>query len=320
MKRVLPVSTGLSWVRMAPLLANAQRDYLVPLLGEPLNAEVSWIYEKMDPSERSEAEKMVLYLAQRAVANLAFWSNFDALSLRISDQGFQRQESDSWKPAYKYQEDNLRQSFANTGFNALDQLLVTFGDHKDDFVSFLESPAYQSMQRSIVKSVAEVQEIYEINNSWLVFLRLLPVMRQLSELTLQPILGDDLYEALTAWLRGESCGGPFAVVDDRTWERLRGYCRKVLVMAAVRQLLRSTGSVTDRGAYYMEYDGGGGTLTSKPVDDGRLSLLLSDAERALDGYTARLTSFVRVTLPDVFGGASLRVLDRDNDHHNAFWA
>ena len=37
MKRVLPVSTGLSWVRMAPLLENAQRDYLVPLLGEKLS-------------------------------------------------------------------------------------------------------------------------------------------------------------------------------------------------------------------------------------------------------------------------------------------
>lgn len=325
MKRMLPVSSGLSWVKMAPLLENAQRDYLVPLLGEKLNNEISWIYERMDPSERSDAEKVVLYLAQRAVANLAFWSNFDAFSLRITDQGFQRQESDTWHPAFKYQEDNLRKGFANAGYNAIDQLLQQLDEHKDDFTAYLESPAFLASQKSIVRNTAEVQDIYEINNSRLVFLRLLPVIRQQTELTLQPILGDELYESLEAWLEGgeetatllQQRGQKYANIGAKTWEWLRSHARKVVVMAAVRQLLRTTGTVTDRGAYFAEL---GGDTILKPVDDTRLSLLIADAERALGGYTSRLASFVKVNMEDVYGGSALRVLDRDNDHHNAFWA
>lgn len=319
MKRVLPVSTGLSWVRMAPLLENAQRDYLVPLLGEKLSDEISWIYEEQQPSERSAAETVVLYLAQRAVANLAFWANFDALSLRISDQGFQRQESDSWKPAYKYQEDNLRQSFANTGFNALDQLLQQLEDHMEEFDAYEQSPAWLESQRSIVRGTDEVQDIYEINNSRLVYLRLLPVIRQVQELTLQPILGDHLYEGLVGYLKGD-VPEDMSGIQESVWRRLRDHSRKVVVMAAVRQLLRTTGTITNRGAYFTSVGGGGGTQNTQPVPDARLSLLIADAERAMAGYTARLTSYVRVWMPEQFGGAPLRALDRDNEQKPAFWA
>ena len=320
MKKVLPVSSGLSWVRMSPLLENAMTDYLVPVLGQALTDEISWIYEMMDPSERSEVEKMVLYLAQRAVANLAFWANFDMLSLRISDQGFQRQQSDSWQPAFKYQEDNLRMKFANTGFNALDQLLMVLEDHKDDFTNYNQAPVYVESQKSIVRCTEEVQDIYEINNSRLIYLRLLPIIRQQQELTLQPIMGDGIYDALATYLKGGEQAEAYADVDDATWEKLRDRARKVVVMAAVRQLLRTTGTVTDRGAYFAEYSGGGGTLSAKVVGDSRLSLLIADAEKAMNGYTARLTTFIKINFSDTFGGASLRVFDRDNDDKNAFWA
>lgn len=320
MKKVLPVSSGLSWVKMSPLLENAMTDYLVPVIGQPLTDEISWIYEKIDPSERSEVEKMVLYLAQRAVANLAFWSNFDMFSLRISDQGFQRQQSDSWQPAFKYQEDNLRMQFANTGFNALDQLLVTLEDHMDDFTNYKIAPVYLATQKNIVRSTEEIQDIYEINNSRLVYLRLQPIIRQLQELTLQPIMGDSIYDALVTYLNGGEQEETYADVEDATWEKLRNHARKVVVMAAVRQLLRTTGTVTDRGAYFAEYGGGGGTMTAKVVDNTRLSLLISDAERAMNGYTARLTTFIKINFSDTFGGASLRVFDRDNDDKKAFWA
>ena len=119
---MVPISTGLSWVRMEPLLRNAQTDYILPLLGEEQTSELDAIYE-MRPADRSKTEENALAVAQKAVVNLALWSNFDALSVRISDQGFQRQESDSWRPAYKYQEDMLRRTFANAGFNAHNQYM-----------------------------------------------------------------------------------------------------------------------------------------------------------------------------------------------------
>jgi hypothetical protein len=152
-----------------------------------------------------------------------------------------------------------------------------------------------------------------------VYLRLLPVIRQVQELTLQPILGDHLYEGLVGYLKGD-VPEDMSGIQESVWRRLRDHSRKVVVMAAVRQLLRTTGTITNRGAYFTSVGGGGGTQNTQPVPDARLSLLIADAERAMAGYTARLTSYVRVWMPEQFGGAPLRALDRDNEQKPAFWA
>ena len=237
LKMLIPVSTGLSWPRLAPSLAAAEHDYLHPLLGDRLHAEIVGIYH-MERTSRSKGESEVLLWAKRAVANLAIWAHFDALNLRITDQGFQRQMSDDWQPAYKYQEDALRRQFANDGFNALDSLLTTLETYKDEFKALFTSPAWTQSQRSLVRSTAEIQDIYDIHSSRIIFLRMMPVMRQIQELTLQPILGDTLYEGLTGWLQNDirEVGGH--IYPDNVWDALRDKCRKVMVMAAVLQLLR----------------------------------------------------------------------------------
>lgn len=320
MRRLIPVSTGLSWQKLAPSLAAAQHDYLLPLLGKRLNSEITGIYHR-ERTTRSEAESEVLLWARRAVANLALWSHFDALNLRISDQGFQRQGSEDWQPAFKYQEDALRQQFAHDGFNALDALLATLEAHQDEFQALPTSPAWAQSRRDIVRSTAEIQDIYDIHHSRLIYLRMAPVMRQIQELTLQPIIGDKLYSALIAWLHDGQTEADGHTYTDSTWEQLRDRCRKVMVMAAVLQLLRTTGSVTDRGAYFSQVAAtGGGNESVAPIPDVRLQLMLTDAEKALKGYTARLTSWVNANMAELSGGSALGVLDTDNDGRAAFWA
>jgi hypothetical protein len=92
-------------------------------------------------------------------------------------------------------------------------------------------------------------------------------------------------------------------------------------MEAILQLLRTTGSVTDRGAYYSSYVAtGGGNESSQPASDTRLQLMITDAEHARDSYVARLTNWISSLMPCLSGGDPLRVLDRDNDGHAAFFA
>lgn len=320
LKMLIPVSTGLSWARLAPSLAAAEHDYLHPLLGDRLHTEVIGIYHR-ERTTRSKAESEVLRWAKRAVANLAIWAHFDALNLRITDQGFQRQMSDDWQPAYKYQEDALRTQFANEGFNALDSLLTTLETYADEFQALPTSPAWAQSQKDIVRSTSEIQDIYDIHSSRIIFLRMQPVLRQIQELTLQPILGDTLYNGLQQWLKYDTREVNEHIFLDSTWNELRDRCRKVMVMAAVLQLLRTTGTVTDRGAYFSQVSAsGGGNESSTPISDTRLQLMINDAEKALKGYTARLTTWVSTEMHEVAAGSTLRVFDHDNDNRSAFWA
>ena len=137
LKAVMKVNTAISFDMIEAPLRNAFRQYLVPLLGDAMAGEVVEIYEfgpnpdvleqnTEGATEREKLDSRLLEICKRANANLAFWNDFDEISMRITDAGFQRQKSDngeSFQQVYKYQEDNLRASLRNKGFNALDELL-----------------------------------------------------------------------------------------------------------------------------------------------------------------------------------------------------
>ena len=147
LKAVMKVNTAISFDMMEAPLRNAFRQYLVPLLGDAMVGEVVEIY-KFGPNpdvleqntegatEREKLDSRLLEICKRANANLAFWNDFDEISMRITDAGFQRQKSDngeSFQQVYKYQEDNLRASLRNKGFNALDELLEFLYAHIADY-------------------------------------------------------------------------------------------------------------------------------------------------------------------------------------------
>lgn len=73
---------------------------------------------------------------------------------------------------YKYQEDNLRTSLRNKGFNALDELLEFLYAHIAEYPEFATSQAYQDRKSAIVRSTADVNDVCFINGSRIIFLRL----------------------------------------------------------------------------------------------------------------------------------------------------
>lgn len=319
-QQIIPTSAALSWNKMQASLRNAQDEYLLVLLGDNMMEKIQEIYEK-DPEQRSEKDGKLLYLSQKAVANIAMWTDFDALNLRITDQGFQRQESESgdFTGAYKYQEDNLRNNFKSKGFNALDSVLAFLEENVSDYDAFKSSPAYTVSQKSIVKNTTEIQQIYYIQNSRIIFLRLHPVIEQIEELSLQPILGDDLFAKLQKWLSGDMEW----TYTDITFNDFRMACAKVVIMKAVLSLLRTTGSITDRGLYFEQTQvQTPGNESKTPVSDMRLELAVSDATNAIQEYTAKLMRLISTYMADAAVGNPLHTLDRDNSgcDKKAFWA
>ncbi|MEG1860996.1 MAG: DUF6712 family protein [Bacteroidaceae bacterium] len=314
MKRFVPVSSALSFENLESALRDAFDLFVIPILGEPTARRIVQIYQA---AERSEAEALVLDTCQRAVANLAFWYDFDELSVRITDQGVQRQESDTFKSAYKYQEDNLRRGFKNKGFNALDRLIDLLDRHLAEFPEFAKAPAHDHRAEALVRSTAEVDRIYFINRSHLVFLRLQPIFRTVEQTTLRPLLGTKLYEALTVALASgkESIGTPGSTED------LRRRCADFVVLRSVAQLLRTTGSITDRGLYFSQVLPAAGSGESlQPVDTERLALEVNRVETSATAYEHILMTWIENTLPEYFQGRQSRVLDRDNDGHKTFFA
>lgn len=307
LNQFIPVSAALYFESVQSSLEDAWRLFVLPLLGEALAEEIEAYYVDEDPTA---LQLKVLNECQRAVANLAFWYNFDELNIRISDQGMQRQESDgSFKQTYKYQEDQLKTSFKNKGFNALDRVIDLLDKHQKDFPLYEQSPAYASRKSSIVRSTAEVDANYFINNSHLIFLRLKPIFKSVEDTVLQPALGDALYQALTKALKDGT-----EVLGDTTTEEFRQRCASFVVLKSIAKLVRQTGSLTDRGLYFASIHEGDGNLSVRPSDRETALSLAGDLEREADTRLNLLMNFIQHYLPAYYKGRQSDVLNRDNNH------
>lgn len=310
------VNTAVSFAMLETPLNNAFNLFLKPLLGPSLSARLIEIYNNDAPKD---TEKELLRIAQLANANLALWYEFDAISVRITDAGFQRQESENgtFKPAYKYQEDNLRQSYKNKGFNALDEMLDFLYLHISDFPEFADSNTYKSQQSAIVRSTADVNNVVFINNSRLVFLRLQTHLKFVETMLLIPAIGEDLYNHLIDSLLND----PVEEIEKKHIEMLRKACANYIVVMAVRRLMMETGSLTDRGLYFTTVEAvEKGNEKRQPLSTDRIAIQIQNLKADADMYMGTLQRVISAHFPEFHAGNPQRVFDRDNDHKRTFWA
>ncbi|MBQ9190051.1 MAG: hypothetical protein IJ142_00390 [Bacteroidaceae bacterium] len=323
MNAVIPVSSALSFEKVYSSLQAADELYLIPVFGSALMATFRSIYDKED---KSGDEKQLLQVLQAAEANLAYYTNFDALQLRITDQGFQRQQTENFGSPYKYQEDRLRQTFKNRGFNAIDRILDLLDDKFTSLEGYAEMPARVTTRTDIVQRTAEVDRVHFINGSRLVFLRLVPILTAISHNELRPLLGWQLYTKMLKALEDGTATAevPAASASGdpvRTYEELRQQCIPFVVKKAVAQLLRETGSITDRGLYFIgQAAGNSDNQTVTPATRREAHDAAAIAEAEAQRHADTLLAFIEWKWPEYFSGHQSDVFKRDNNDKKTFWA
>ena len=320
MNKFIPVTSSLSFESVEASLNNAWQLFIIPLLGDELSADIDSYYD--NPSATPEQQHL-LQLCQRAIANLAFWYDFTELNMRISDQGFQRQESEgSFKQAYKYQEDNLRNNFRNKGFNTLDTIIDYLLQHTADFPHFEQSPIFDEQKKSLVRNAAEVNEVYFINKSHLVFLRLKPMFNNVEHNRLRPLIGDKMYSKLLACMQqnAEYIQEPTEYTSGLQTEDFRVLCGKYIILLSIASLIRETGSITDRGLYFASIDhNANGNFNARPASLEERDRQAFACEKEAACYESDILLTVKECFPDEYPGSSTDSFKRDNNNKRTIW-
>ena len=320
LQELIPVSQALSEEQVASPLLSAYDMFIRPLLGDKVSNHFRDLTKKTEDAayKASEEELHALNLMRRATANLAFWYSFSELNTHITDQGFQRQEGETFKPVYRYQELELKQQFRNKGFNAIDELLRYMQEKPDSFPGFKESEAWADFAHSLVSNPKEIDNYCYVNGSYLVYLKLRPSFKRIMELYIEPALGTQLCDALDAWLANGTV--PQGATED-IMKKLREKVVPVVVCRALSEHVRNVGEITDRGLYY--------TNIQPNSNENQATLLGSDSERARQAstlysmssqYLHRLINWVEDYLPTMFKGHPEDAFNRDNDGKHTFWA
>ena len=322
-KQYISVSSSANFDTLQPHLLNAERDYLVPVIGQEMynglqayyNGELSGAGSSTDSAILATLDGL-LHLVQAAVLNIAYYIGFDVMNAYITDSGFKRSESDTVKGLFKYQEDRLKRYFRDNGFNGIDAVLAYMETNIARLPVFADCPIRTALREEFIPSTTVYNGIVNINNSRLTFLRLKPLLVLVEHTDIIPLLGAETY----AYVKTEMAKESPAVAVSALVEQIRvplAYLSSALLME------ESGADLTDNGLYFASTVAlGNSDVQVKPSPADRIAILVMRNRNIGNTFLDSLRSYLTVHAAD-FPGTTVstgKVYLRDNTNKKVFWA
>jgi len=318
-RKYIPVNSSSDFDSLAPHIANAERDYLIPVIGQEMYNQLLSYYNEVNGDPYSPAGEgkvgKLLCLVQSAVLHLSYWIGYDLLNVEVTDSGFRRTESTSVKGLWKYQDENLRGYFRIYGFNGIDTVLQYLEDNISDFPAFEGSPEYTIQKSSFIPSTLIFDRIVYIHRSRLTFLRMKPHMQLVEDTEIATILGPVAFD----YMKTQIASDP----PDQKVVKLLEYIRKPIAYLASALLMEESGAdLNDNGLYYTSTIAISSNDTErKPATGDRIQIMVSRNRNLGNAYLDQLRSYLVANAADwqeVTASAG-KILSRNNKDKKTFW-
>lgn len=307
-QHVMKSSAAVDFNSFEPILREAFDLFIRPVLGEDMTKRLIKEYNEDTPDKCNP----VIYLAQRANANLAVWYNFYELTVILSGSGIQKAETGDYKGLYKYQERQLRENYKTKGFNALDDMLLYL--ECSSFPEYKKSPAWLARSTAIVPGADTVQKYLPIERSRLIFLRLEPHISFIEKTRLPGLIGEKMLSALKEKMEKKE-------VEGTTFQSLLNCIQPVVILYAAARLVRQAGMLTDKGLYFSSVLAGmsgndeTNIIATKEETETRAKQFEADAET----YLSLADRCIQDNFPEYFKGKASNTFNVDNDNLKIFW-
>lgn len=205
-----------------------QEQYLRPYLGEALMADLL-AYANSSDSGTDEVMSTLLEKSLDVSVPLLMYEMLPSLEVKISKGGIHQTAGEEYQPIYSIQRENLQNQLLKQGMTALELLLTWMDANEADLGEWADSDERTERKGLIVQTAREfTRHFAPMNNRRATYEALLPTMWEVQDTVVRNLLGEDLYNALTAEL--ESLSGSDTLGDE--WTALRDRLRPVVAKAA----------------------------------------------------------------------------------------
>ncbi len=169
-KEYVSVNRSLEWDTVKPYVKQAERKYVLPIIG-------SITYDLFSSEETLEGFSEKVYeLLREASANLAWFLYLPLANVQVTDSGISVAEGEHYKAAQWWQIRDLRRSFIDAGFTAIDEALRIMEENESSFSDWKGSEGYTVFKELFVKRTDTFNRWFHISNSRKTFLALRPYM------------------------------------------------------------------------------------------------------------------------------------------------
>jgi hypothetical protein len=285
-QRWAAVSVNFRPESLAPAAASA-RDKVTDILGSAEFFALSTAYGGATDTTTAN-QKMLLPFAQKALVLLALEEFFTTGLAEISNAGAHLSQSKDRRglPADLRKEQQKR--YRDNGYAALQQLLrFLHSSLPGQFPLWENSPEKAEHLSLFCNTASDFQQHYDIDQHFLLFLKLRPAIREVEQSYIEPILGPDLSLALREQIQVRQ----LTAADKRLLLRIRA---ALAPMAILHAIPKNADTFTTLG--FLQHTTSHNYLPEMylPSDKSIISLRIKDAER--QGFKALhdLENFLQV--------------------------
>jgi hypothetical protein len=258
---------------MMPMVRQAERDYLVPVLGPDLYAALK---DEADSSSPDPGLMKVLNAAKDVSAIMGYYLYVPVGQLQMDQTGLHALSNDTFKSPYQWQVGDYREAYLLSGYAAIEHLYTVLEEVKP--TAWLNSEACSLYRRSLLRNAREFDRHYRIGYSRITYVDLKPAIERAEDKVLRPVLGDAFYDALVDHLNdandGSSSDVALRTIMDEAVRRLQ----KALAPLAVAHATELLFKVVNGSLLSTRFDGN--SSNSVKVSDDRLQMEFAATTRA----------------------------------------
>lgn len=182
------ISSGISFDKWEPLLPFGIRDVMAIVGHEPVEALARFYEQGMIPNaEFPEETAIPLRRLQQAVAFFTWLKIIPTLDAQHDEAGRSRRLGENEKGLTALQEFKDEENILRLAYEATDALVESLEQFK--FTFWINSHKYRLRNKCLIRTKEQFDEYYNIGSHRL-FVTLLPIMREVQQAQIAPVLGD----------------------------------------------------------------------------------------------------------------------------------
>lgn len=201
LRAVVDFGSNVEWSQVVASVKRAEKTYLRTTFG----SYYTDLLPKIGANNLDANDIALLDELRLASANLAWWLYTAKHNVSIDSTGIHQTHGDNQKPAFQWAVKDLRESFRDAGFDAIENTFEFLELNKVAY-AYEASATYKAAKACLLSSAAEFQEYVDIMRSRYVFLQLIPEMKRIQRDVIRPIIGADAFNTIVKKLQLDNGG------------------------------------------------------------------------------------------------------------------
>ncbi len=263
------ISKSFSFSNATPHILKVENTVIRPYIGDTLYSMLDTAYDGGDGYDTMSAEELdLLAHAQPVIANLAMWLLTPLLNVQINDSGIQASHTDTLKPAFDWQVKKYEKAIMNTGFDALEALILFLEEMQAIYPDWESSLASNKSRDLFINGATEFDKYISINSSRRLFTLFKPSLSRIERDLIKGILGAALYNEIKSEILTDSlsANNQLLLEDLQLIQGHSGYAQALMDLSVI---------VDEQGIHLLENDFSNNVDRLGPAESAKVNSLIN---------------------------------------------